>query len=83
MDSATLPQHLTDNEVGSLLGISRASVWRWAKSGRIPQPRKIGENTTRWDGLEVAELARNAPTTSDQDRARGRARAMAGRGKAA
>ena len=81
MDSTTLTQQLTDREVGKALGVSRATVWRWAKDGRIPQPRKIGENATRWDVLEVAELARNAPTTSDQDRARAKARALLGRVK--
>lgn len=53
MDSTTLTPQLTDIEVGKALGVSRATVWRWAKAGRIPQPRKIGMNTTRWDSLEV------------------------------
>lgn len=53
MDSTTLTQQLTDREVGKALGVSRATVWRWAKAGRIPQPRKIGENATRWDSREV------------------------------
>ena len=53
MDNSTLVQQLTDKEVGQALGISRSSVWRWTKAGRIPQPRKIGENSTRWDSREV------------------------------
>ena len=53
MDSTTLTRQLTDIEVGQALGISRATAWRWAKAGRIPKPRKIGENTTRWDSREV------------------------------
>ena len=48
-----ITRQLTDIEVGQALGISRATVWRWAKAGRIPKPRKIGENTTRWDSREV------------------------------
>ena len=48
-----LTQQLTDKEVGKALGISRMSVWRWAKSGRLPQPRKLGANSTRWDSREV------------------------------
>ena len=48
-----LTQQLTDKEVGKALGISRMSVWRWAKAGRLPQPRKLGGNTTRWDSAEV------------------------------
>lgn len=53
MDGTTLTRQLTDREVGQALGISRATVWRWAKAGRIPKPRKIGENSTRWDSREV------------------------------
>lgn len=29
--------------------VSRATIWRWAKIGKLPQPKKIGENCTRWD----------------------------------
>ena len=53
MDNSTLAQQLTVLEVGKALGVSPATVWRWAKAGRIPQPRKIGENSTRWDSREV------------------------------
>lgn len=50
-----LTQQLTDKEVAQALGISRMSVWRWTKAGRLPKPRKIGANSTRWDSREVAE----------------------------
>ena len=53
MDNSALVQQLTVLEVGKALGVSPATVWRWAKAGRIPQPRKIGENSTRWDSQEV------------------------------
>ncbi len=53
MDNTALAQQLTVLEVGKALGVSPATVWRWAKAGRIPQPRKIGENSTRWDSREV------------------------------
>lgn len=55
MDNSALVQQLTVLEVGKALGVSQATVWRWAKAGRIPQPRKIGENSTRWDSREVME----------------------------
>lgn len=51
--NATLTQQLTDKEIAQALGISRMTVWRWAKAGRLPQPRKLGANTTRWDSNEV------------------------------
>ena len=53
MDNSALVKQLTVYEVSKALGVSPATVWRWAKAGRIPKPRKIGENTTRWDSREV------------------------------
>ena len=53
-----LTQQLTDKEVAHALGISRMSVWRWTKAGRLPKPRKIGGNTTRWDSVEVMAAIR-------------------------
>ena len=52
MDNTTLAQQLTDKELAKALGVGRMTVWRWAKAGRIPQPRKIGAHTTRWDSRE-------------------------------
>lgn len=36
--------------------ISRVTVWRWTRKGKLQQPVKIGENTTRWfgDGRQAA-----------------------------
>ena len=52
-DNSRLLQQLTVLEVGKVLGVSPATVWRLAKAGLIPQPRKIGENSTRWDSREL------------------------------
>ena len=48
-------RQLKDTEMAAIYGISRSTVWRWCNEGRIPKPRKIGGNTTRWDGQEVAK----------------------------
>ena len=53
MNNTTLTQQLTDKEIAQALGISRMTVWRWAKAGRLPQPRKLGIRTTRWDSGEI------------------------------
>lgn len=39
---------LTDKTVAALLGVHRNSVWRMARSGRLPAPVKVAEQTTRW-----------------------------------
>lgn len=44
---------LTDTQVAARYGVSRVTVWRWAQQNRIPQPRKIGPNTTRWHAAEL------------------------------
>lgn len=41
-------------EMAAIYGVSTPTIWRWAAKGTIPKPLKIGENTTRWDGAEVA-----------------------------
>lgn len=35
------------------LGVSQVTIWRWAKTGKLPAPRKLGEGTTRWNVGEV------------------------------
>jgi predicted DNA-binding transcriptional regulator AlpA len=39
---------LNDTEVGWRYGISRPSVWRWVKTGYLPDPEALGPNTKRW-----------------------------------
>ena len=53
----TLPEsaHVRLPVVAALHGIGPATVWRWVKSGRLPQPHKLGPNTTAW---RVGELRR-------------------------
>jgi prophage regulatory protein len=39
---------INDTEVGWRYGISRPSVWRWVKTGLLPEPEALGPNTKRW-----------------------------------
>ena len=39
--------------VAALCGVSRVTVWRWSKSGRLPTPRRLSEGVTGWN---VGEL---------------------------
>ncbi len=39
--------------LAGLLEVSEVTIWRWSKSGRLPAPRKLGANTTRWNVGEV------------------------------
>jgi predicted DNA-binding transcriptional regulator AlpA len=42
--------------VATLYSVAPVSIWRWAKAGRIPKPRKLGPQVTAWN---VGELRRS------------------------
>ena len=39
--------------LAQLFSVSDITIWRWAKTGRLPKPSKLGSNTTRWNVGEV------------------------------
>lgn len=39
----------SDTDLAEYFSVSRCTVWRWTKIGKLPPPEKLGENTTRWD----------------------------------
>ncbi len=40
-------------ELAEKLGVSRATVWLWAKAGRLPKPVKLGPRVTVWREEDV------------------------------
>jgi prophage regulatory protein len=49
-------QMLSDVQVASLLGIGRATVWRWLKDDPdFPKPIKFRDTTTRWFLNDIIE----------------------------
>ncbi|WNK19358.1 AlpA family phage regulatory protein [Halomonas piscis] len=45
MDTNTL---LSDKRLANRLGVSRATIWRWAKADQLPRPVKLSPGCTRW-----------------------------------
>lgn len=45
--------YLHDEDVAERINISRDSVWRWSKAGKLPSPIKLGDNCTRWLRSEI------------------------------
>ena len=43
--------------VAALYGISAPTVWRWASKNLLPQPVKLGPNTTAWRVGDLREAA--------------------------
>lgn len=41
-------------EVKAMTGVSKATIYRWTKTGKFPAPAKIG-GIARWSRTEVSE----------------------------
>lgn len=46
----TLPEigYLRPKQVASIIGVSRATLYNWIKSGKLPKPRKLGVRMVAW-----------------------------------
>lgn len=45
--------------VGSLFGVSRVTVWRWTKEGRLPKPHRPSYGVTVWNVGDLRQLLAN------------------------
>lgn len=52
---------LRTNEVSEMLGISRATLWRWARQGLLPPKRIIGPNSVGWFESEILGWLESRP----------------------
>jgi len=51
---------VTDKFLSEYYQVSRVTIWRWVKIGRLPAPQKIGANSSRWDFDVIATLEMQA-----------------------
>jgi len=51
---------VSDTFLSDYYQVSRATIWRWAKIGKLPPPEKIGDNCTRWDFDKISALQQSA-----------------------
>lgn len=51
---AALPlRYVRDVDLAARFGVSRNTIWRWARSGAFPRPVRIGPSATRWALAEI------------------------------
>ena len=55
-NQAKLPRYGSDVYLADLFGVSRATIWRWAASGILPQPIKLSPGCTRWRLDQIKQL---------------------------
>lgn len=54
-------EYLREPDLCAEIAVSRATMWRWVKSGRLPKPIKLSPGVTVWRRAEVeAWIASNA-----------------------
>lgn len=51
-----LPRYSSDVQLAELFNVSRATIWRWAASGILPQPVKLSPGCTRWRLDQIKQL---------------------------
>ena len=46
----TLPEigYVRPKQVSYIMGVSRATLYNWIKSGKLPEPRKLGVRMVAW-----------------------------------
>lgn len=45
----------SDKTLARYYNTTRKTIWCWTKQGKLPQPHKIGNNTTRWCNRKIKE----------------------------
>jgi len=51
-----LPRYGSDVQLAELFGVCRATIWRWAAAGILPQPVKLSPGVTRWRLDQIKQL---------------------------
>lgn len=50
----------SDKILARYYNTTRKTIWCWTKQGKLPQPRKIGSNTTRWCNKAIKQFEEEA-----------------------
>lgn len=57
-----MTRYVSAAQLAERYAVDRATVWRWARNGKLPKPVKISEQCTRWrlDEIERRDAERDA-----------------------
>jgi predicted DNA-binding transcriptional regulator AlpA len=53
-------------QVALLLSVHEQTIWKWQRTGKIPRPLQIGDNTTAWRAIDIAEWLATKVKAADQ-----------------
>jgi prophage regulatory protein len=57
---------LTQQDVGRLTGLSRATIWRYERFGRFPRRLRLGPNRIGWRSDEIEAWIESRPRGTAQ-----------------
>ena len=40
--------YLSDKQLAKRYGVTRTTIWRWARANQFPRPIRLGSGCTRW-----------------------------------
>lgn len=60
---------LTNEQMAQRYGISRATLWRWVRDGKIPRPLTLSTRSPRFSRRDVEAAEREFSSVSDERRA--------------
>jgi len=60
----------SDRDVAAFFSVSRNTVWRWSREGRLPRPERLAPAVTRWrwSTIRVLTNRENRETSGGSDR---------------
>jgi len=50
----------SDSQLAEIFVVTRATIWRWSATGRLPKPVKLSPGCTRWKIAEILQLREGA-----------------------
>lgn len=53
-----MAHYIRDVDIAARLGVHRTTVWRWARSGILPAPCRLGPATVRWRAEDIERFER-------------------------
>lgn len=55
-----------EKDVLALVGVSKATLWRWRRDGAFPNPVQLGPNTVGWHREDVDDWLASRPLATGQ-----------------
>lgn len=49
-------RYVRDTFLASRYDVSRNTIWRWVREGRLPKPERVGPGCTRFDLVAIERL---------------------------